>query len=231
MAWRRRRMRPVQAALYSRFVSRHKMACRSLVITPEQGISVRRSMSLAVLPQFFRSRLRVFLALLVLPAVLGLTLFLRPPVPAAAGVNGVTDCEPRLPLDIAWHPAAADPSLPGTSLTLVLSARTDLPSVRVELLLPENVSLLSGPGIHEGTLGRGEESRLTLRVSSRGAATLQVRVTAMTPEGLVFRRGARFDLGADGRPAEGPDPGRLLSSPDGGRRVREFLTAGQEVAP
>jgi hypothetical protein len=188
-------------------------------------------MSLAVFPKFHRSRLTVFLALLVLPVGLALTLFPGPMVPAAAGVNRAAACEPRLPLDIAWHPAAADPSLPGTSLTLVLSARTDLSSVRLDLLLPENAFILSGPGIYQGTLRRGEEARLTMRVSSRGAAKLQVRVTAVTPEGLVFRRGARFDLGADGRPARGRDPGRLLLSPDGGRQVREFPCAGQEVAP
>ena len=120
-------------------------------------------MSLAVFPKLHRSRLTVFLALLVLPVGLALTLFPGPMVPAAAGVNCAAACEPRLPLDIAWHPAA-DPSLPGTSLTLVLSARTDLPSVRLDLLLPENAFILSGPGIYQGTLRRGEEARVTMRV-------------------------------------------------------------------
>jgi hypothetical protein len=186
-------------------------------------------MSLAVFPKCHRSRLAVVLTLLVLPVVLCLTLLLRTAGPAA--VAGASRCEPGLPLDVAWHATDGDPALSGTALTLVLTARTDLPAVRLELLLPENASLLSGPGAFQGALGRGEETRLTLRVSSRGAAKLQARVTAVTHEGLVFRRGASLDLGEDGRPAPRRDPGRLLSSPDGGRQVREFPATGQEAAP
>ncbi len=117
------------------------------------------------------------------------------------------------------------------NLTLVLTARTDLPAVRLDLLLPENASLLSGPGTFQGALVQGQEASLTLCVSTRGAAKLQARVTAVTPRGLVFRRGATLDLGEDGRWLPRCDPGRLLSSPDGARQVREFPAGGQEVAP
>lgn len=178
-------------------------------------------MSLAYLSKLRRSRPPALLVLLALAAVCLLGVCLLPGGSGAAA-SGSGGCEPRLPLDLTWTAADSDPVLPGTVLTLMMTARTDLLSVRLELLLPENVSLLSGPGDFQGKLGRGEERRLGLRISRNGAAKLQARVTAVTPGGLVFQRGVSLELAADnGSPAR-RDAGRLVCAPDGGRQVREF---------
>lgn len=197
-------------------------------------------MILAVLAQSFLSHRPAVITLLALVALLVPAILPGPPCPDVAAVlqtgaptaaHASAECEPRLPLDITWTATDGDPGVPGATLTLVVVARTDLPSVRLELLLPDNASLLSGQHDFQGKLGRGEEARLPLTVSSRGAATLQARVTAVTPWGLVFRRGATLDLGADGKPASRPDPGRLLRAPDGGRSLREFPAAPQQLQP
>lgn len=207
---------------------------------PDQWIPVRVLMSLSVLPKTIGRRRLTIIALLGLMALLFPAPHPGPPCPAVsegpeAGVPVAaripTLCEPLLPLDISWIEVDDDPSLAGAALALVVSARTDLPAVRLEVLLPDNASLLSGPRRFDGKLGRGEEARLMLRVSSRGAASLQARVTAVTPAGLVFQRGAALDLGADGITAVRPEPGRLLHSPDGGRSLREFPAAAQPVQP
>jgi hypothetical protein len=186
-------------------------------------------MSLPVLQKTIPRGLSAIVTLLVLMAFLIPTPLPKPLCPDASA--GPAACEPRLPLDISWSETDGDPSPGGTALTLVVSARTDLPSVRVELLLPDNASLLTEARPFNGKLGRGEEVRLMLNVSSRGAATLQARVTAVTPGGLVFQRGATLELDADGRPAPRPGPGRLLRAPDGGRTLREYPAALQHVQP
>lgn len=138
-------------------------------------------------------------------------------------------CEPRLPLDLSWVAADSDPTLPGTALTLVMTARTNLPSVRLELQLPPNVSLLDGPADHHGKLGLGETRRFGFRVSPRGAAKIQARVTALTLNGMVFQRGVTVDLGAAGGFPVPPDPGRLVQTPNGGRQVREYTALPQSM--
>ncbi len=152
------------------------------------------------------------------------------PVADAGGFpdNG---CEPQLPLDITWTATTTGSGQSGTSLSLVLTAQADLATIRMELLLPEQVSLLSGAPGYQGRLRRGEETLLTHRITGSGPAKLQVRVTAMTPAGLVFTRGATLQLGADGQPMVPRSPGRLVNGPDGQRPVREFQArpVGAEV--
>jgi len=204
-----------------------------------RGFLLRVFMNSAVLPQNLRSRRPAIITMLVLMAFLVPAQFHGPVCPDAcadpetgspSAVRAPAVCEPRLPLDIIWIVTTDDPSIPGAALTLVVSAKTDLPSVRLELLLPENASLLSGPRDFQGKLGRGEEARIPLRVSSRGAARLQARVTAVTPRGLAFQRGATLDLDADGKPASSTEPGRLLRTADG-RSLREFRAAPPLVRP
>jgi hypothetical protein len=181
-------------------------------------------MSLALLLKFRRSACPALLVLLVLAAVSVAGLCLAPDTDRAIADRTIYSrtCEPRLPLDLTWVAADSDPALPGTALTLVMTARTNLPSVRLELQLPPNVALLDGPGNHQGKLGMGETRRFGFRVSPRGAANIQARVTAVTLNGLVFQKGVSIDLAADGGVPVFPDPGRLVPSPGGGRQVREY---------
>jgi len=147
--------------------------------------------------------------------------------------GGCPACEPRLPLDLELRPAAGDPSLPGTPLDLVITAKVDLPSVRVELLLPDQARLLSGPRKIEGTLARGHSSVLSLRVECGGPVTIRAQAAAVTENGLSFQRGVSLELGNDGAPLPPASSGRLVRSP-GGRIVREFPAggpAGLEVGP